>query len=136
MTRRKLWGVAICGAALAVAVIAARAAQAVVAQRQAAAQAEWFTGGDAGRALAAMRRLGCDACHVIPGMAGAAALVGPPLDHMALRGYIAGVMPNTPGNMVLWIRWPQGVLPMSGMPNTGATERQARDIAAYLLSLR
>jgi hypothetical protein len=28
------------------------------------------------------------------------------------------------------------VLPMSGMPNTGASEQEARDIAAYLLSLR
>jgi cytochrome c1 len=136
MSRRKIWGTAI-GALLAlIVVIAAQAGQAFYEQRQAVAQAEWFTGGDAGRAVGAMRDLGCGACHQIPGMRGATALVGPPLSHMASRGYIAGVMDNTPDNMILWIRWPQGVLPMSGMPNTGATERQARDIAAYLLSLR
>jgi cytochrome c len=136
MTRRQLWVVAATGAFLLAALAAARAAQAWVAQREARAQAEWFTGGDAARAAAAMRRLGCDACHRIPGVPGAAALVGPPLDHMGSRSYIAGVMHNTPDNMILWIRWPQGVLPMSGMPNTGASEQDARDIAAYLLSLR
>ena len=116
--------------------IAARAAQAWIEQRQALAQAEWFTGGDSARAVAAMRDLGCGACHQIPGVRGAVGLVGPPLNHMASRSYIAGVMDNTPDNMILWLRWPQGVLPMSGMPNLGMTETQARDIAAYLLSLR
>lgn len=136
MARRGLWGAATAGVILLLALVVARAAQALVERRQATAQAEWATGGDAARAIATMRRLGCDACHRIPGVPGAAALVGPPLDHMASRSYIAGVMANTPDNMALWIRWPQGVLPMSGMPNTGANEQEARDIAAYLLSLR
>lgn len=123
------------GGALALCVGAAEAVQVAIQQRQDKARAEQMTGGDISRAAAAIDRLGCGSCHEIPGIPGATGRVGPPLDHMAARGYIAGIMANTAGNLVLWIRWPQGVLPNSAMPNMGASERQARDIAAYLLSL-
>jgi cytochrome c len=95
-----------------------------------------MTGGDPHRGRAAISRYGCSACHTIPGVAGATALVGPPLDRIASRSYIAGVMPNTPDNMIRWIENPPGVDRMTAMPNLGVTDSDARDIASYLYTLK
>jgi cytochrome c1 len=46
------------------------------------------------------------------------------------------VLPNTPQNMVRWLRHPQAVSPKSAMPDLGVTEPDARDVAAYLSTLR
>ena len=74
---------------------------------------------------------GCTACHVIPGVA-ENALVGPPLNKYAQRHYIAGNMPNTAENLVLWIQFPQQCEPGTAMPDLGLSEGDARNIAAYL----
>jgi cytochrome c1 len=92
--------------------------------------------GDAERGRALIQSYGCGSCHTIPGVLGARALVGPPLWAMADRGYIGGVLPNTPSDMVRWIRNPRAVDPRTLMPDTGVTESDARDIAAYLFTLR
>ncbi|HEV7263450.1 MAG TPA: c-type cytochrome [Falsiroseomonas sp.] len=89
-------------------------------------------GGDAERGRLAIRRLGCASCHSIPGVGGANGQVGPPLRAVANQSYIGGVLPNLPENMVRWILDPQSVDPRSAMPDVGATEAEARDIAAYL----
>jgi cytochrome c1 len=101
-----------------------------------AREAAAITGGDPALAPALMRTYGCAACHTIPGVDGANALVGPPLTHMASRAYIGGVLPNAPDNMMRWIRDPRGVDSLTAMPNTGVTESDARHIAAYLYTLR
>ena len=95
-----------------------------------------MTGGDPHRGRAAITRYGCSACHTIPGVQGATALVGPPLDRIASRSYIAGVLPNSPDNMIRWIQNPPGVDRMTAMPNLGVTEGDARDIASYLYTLK
>jgi hypothetical protein len=41
---------------------------------------------------------------VIPGIEGANGLVGPSLSQVGDRVYIAGVLRNTPDNMVVWLR--------------------------------
>jgi cytochrome c1 len=41
-------------------------------------------------------------------------------------------LPNTPDNLVRWLRDPQAVSPQTIMPDLGLGEPQARDIAAYL----
>ena len=79
---------------------------------------------------------GCGACHVIPGVTGAGGMVGPPLTAWSRRGFIAGNLSNTPENLVRWIREPQAVEPGTAMPDLGVAEADARDIAAYLFSLR
>jgi cytochrome c1 len=91
--------------------------------------------GDTERGHALVERYGCPACHVIPG-SGTRGLVGPPLDRMAARAYLAGRFPNVPQNMVQWIRFPQQLKPRTAMPDLGVTDRDARDIAAYLYTLR
>lgn len=78
----------------------------------------------------------CGSCHLIPGKAAGIGLVGPPLGGVAKRSVIAGVLPNTPADLARWIRTPQEVLPGNAMPDMGLTERQARDIAAYLYTLQ
>jgi cytochrome c2 len=95
---------------------------------------EPITGGDprAGRALLA--RYGCASCHKIKGIAHADSQVGPPLDEIRARGYIAGVLPHNTENLIKWIRHPREVVPNTAMPELGVTEAEARDMAAYLYS--
>ena len=93
-------------------------------------------GGDAARGRHAIAEYGCGACHVIPGIKGADGLVGPPLERWSRRSFIAGAVPNTPDQLVRWIQAPQAVEPGTAMPDLGVTERESRDIAAYLSSLR
>jgi cytochrome c len=95
-----------------------------------------MTGGDPHRGRAAISRYGCSTCHTIPGVTGATALVGPPLDRIASRSYIAGVLPNTPDNMIRWIENPPGVDKLTAMPNLGVNDQDARDIACYLYTLK
>ena len=78
---------------------------------------------------------GCGTCHMIPGIDGARGLVGPPLDHMSRRRIIAGMLENTPANLIVWLRDPQEVVPGNAMPDVGLSEDQARDVAAYLYTL-
>ena len=94
-----------------------------------------FTGGDPDRGRETIRQHGCPTCHTIPGISEAKGLVGPPLDHFARRVYVGGVVPNTPDNLVAWIRNPPGLDPMTAMPATGLSDAQARDAAAYLYAL-
>jgi len=93
-------------------------------------------GGEAERGRAAIERYGCIACHTIAGIRGHGANVGPPLVSMAERGYIGGVLPNTPENMVRWLRDPPAVDPRTAMPNVGLSSAEAADIAAYLYARR
>jgi cytochrome c2 len=94
------------------------------------------TGGDPARGQAAIQTYGCDTCHVIPGVATAKSLVGPPLNAIAARTYVAGVVVNTPENMESWIQHPRAIDARTAMPDTGVTEIDARDITAYLYTLR
>jgi cytochrome c len=91
-----------------------------------------ITGGDAVAGKAAIGKFGCGSCHVIPGVARARGLVGPPLTDFAWRAYIAGRAPNTPRNLEAWIRLPDSVEPGTAMPTLGVSQQEARDIAAYL----
>src|SRR6185436_863734 len=69
-------------------------------------QAAALTGGDPARGKAAISRYGCASCHTIAGVRGADGLVGPPLTGVASRVYIAGVLQNTPENLIQWIQDP------------------------------
>jgi cytochrome c1 len=81
-------------------------------------------------------RAACGSCHVIPGIPNAKGLAGAPLDHFGARTTVAGLLPNTPDNLALWIARPQEVLPGNAMPDMGLTEAQAHDIVAYLEALQ
>lgn len=78
----------------------------------------------------------CGRCHTIPGIPGANGVFGPPLNFMGRRTMIAGNFPNDPENLVRWIMSPQAMKPQTAMPQLGLTDRDARDAAAYLYTLR
>ena len=94
---------------------------------------EGFGDPEAGAAL--IQLAGCGTCHRIPGIDEAGGLVGPPLDGIGDRIFIAGVLRNTPDNMMTWLKNPQEVVPGNAMPDMGLTDDQARNIAAYLYTL-
>ena len=63
-------------------------------------------GGNAVSGKLEIRKYGCNACHTISGVPGARGLVGPPLDGIRDRYYIAGELANTPTNLIQWIQHP------------------------------
>jgi hypothetical protein len=58
------------------------------------------------------------------------------IDAIGRRVYLAGVLPNTPDNMVRWIRSPKSVDPRTTMPDLQVTGTHARDMTAYLYRLQ
>jgi mono/diheme cytochrome c family protein len=92
--------------------------------------------GDPARGKVAIRQYACTTCHLVPGIVGPHAPVGPPLERIGTREYIAGMLPNTHGNMLRWLKNPQALNPRTAMPDLGVTDRDARDMAAYLYTLR
>lgn len=93
-------------------------------------------GGDPARGAVLIAHVGCGACHSITGIRGADGRVGPPLNNIQDRTIIAGLLPNTPPNMILWLENPQRIVPGNAMPDMHLSPRDARDIAAYLYSQR
>jgi cytochrome c len=94
-----------------------------------------IAGADVERGRVAIQQYGCVACHAVPGVRNPGGNVGPPLAGLAKRGYIGGVLPNTPDELVRWLLDPPGVDPRTAMPNVGLNEADAKDIAAYLYTL-
>jgi cytochrome c2 len=92
--------------------------------------------GDSAAGAALITKLGCGSCHDIPGIVDAHGMVGPPLAHMGIRQYIAGMLRNTPDNMVQWLRHPQQVVPGNAMPDLAIDDHDARQITAYLATLK
>lgn len=77
----------------------------------------------------------CVGCHTIGGVS--AGLIGPDLTHFGSRKTLAaGILPNTPDLLTAWILNPGALKPGAKMPSVGLSEREARAVAAYLLSLK
>ena len=89
-----------------------------------------------GRGEAAARQLGCGACHDIPGIDWPKGRVGPPLAGFGDRALVAGRFPNHSPLLADFVRDAPSLVPESGMPAVPMTDREARDIAAWLQSLR
>jgi hypothetical protein len=93
-------------------------------------------GGDAARGRALVVEHGCTACHALPGRHGPTAHVGPPLERFARRTNIGGSLPNRPEHLVRFVMNAPREIPGTGMPDLDVGEAEARDIAAYLYTLR
>lgn len=89
--------------------------------------------GNPERGKLALSQYGCQACHTIPGVTGPRVFVGPPLEGLGERKFIAGTLPTTHDNLVRWIVNPQQVDPLTAMPALDVAPRDAADMAAYLL---
>ena len=94
------------------------------------------TGGNLSRGKQIIVQYRCGACHTIPGINDAHGVFAPPLIQFSRRTVIAGMLPNTPQNLVHWIVSPQSIKPKTDMPVLGLSERQARDVTAFLYTLR
>ncbi len=85
---------------------------------------------------------GCVACHSISGVSELAVgarsrTSGPNLTHVGSRDYIAAhTLKNTPENIATWVKNPQAVKPGALMTNLGLTDQEAKDVAAFLTSLK
>jgi cytochrome c len=90
--------------------------------------------GDPGRGRLLVAAYGCTACHVVPGAA-PQGTVGPPLTRFGRRSYIAGKFANDAIVLQEWLQHPREMKPGTAMPDLGVTDRDARDLAAYLSSL-
>ena len=87
------------------------------------------------RGKAAAYRLGCGACHAMPGIDWPQGRVGPPLAGFGDRALIAGELPNRPAPLARFVRDAPALIPGPTMPAIAMSERDARDIAAWLSSL-
>jgi cytochrome c2 len=92
--------------------------------------------GDAARGKQLVAQYGCTSCHVIPGIDGPRGEVGPSLEHVAVRQLIALKLPNNLPNMMEYLQNPQLAGNQNVMPNLGLKPEEARDIAAYLYTLK
>jgi cytochrome c len=99
-------------------------------------QVTQLTNGDPGRGRDLAQSRGCVGCHDIPGTRGTRGNVGPPLTGIATRVYVGGVLLNTPDNLRQWLLDPPRIDPRSAMPNVGLTDQEARDLSAFLYTLR
>lgn len=88
------------------------------------------------RGEAAARRLGCAACHVIPGIDWPEGQMGPALHGFADRGLIAGRLPNRPDALAAFLRDPPSLVPGTAMPAIPMSARDAQDMAAWLHGFR
>lgn len=93
-------------------------------------------GADAGHGAVVIAETGCGTCHEVPGIRAADGRVGPPLTHIGSRSILVGMLPNTPANMLAWIKDPQAIHPGNAMPNMELSDNDARDVVAYLYTLR
>ena len=93
-------------------------------------------GGDPDKGRHEIEYFGCASCHTIPGVAGANGLIGPSLAQVANRAYIAGVVENSPDNLIHWIQHAPSLNPKTAMPDLEIPDKSARDIASYLYTLK
>ena len=70
-------------------------------------------------------KYGCQSCHIVGGSGG---YVGPPLDKAGER--------LQPGWVYHWLLDPQKYKPQTMEPRAGLTEAEAKDLTAYIMSLK
>ena len=99
------------------------------------APARTIAGADAERGLAVIRREGCAACHVVPGVDWPEGKTGPSLNGFGSSPLIAGRLPNRPDVLAAWLIDPPSLAPGTAMPPSPLTEAEARDVAAFLYTL-
>lgn len=79
---------------------------------------------------------GCTACHAFPDVDWPRGRLGPSLENFGPQGLIAGQLPNQPGVLMQFVRDAPALVPGTAMPAFPLSDRDARDVTAYLLQLR
>lgn len=78
----------------------------------------------------------CGSCHSVPGVPAARGVLAASLANYGRRSYIAGHVPNNGSTLARWIENPKALVPDTTMPDMGVSAADARDMAAYLGTLR
>lgn len=91
-----------------------------------------LAGTDAARGRALFGSTGCGVCHAMTGIGPVAAIDGDGRTLAPDLGLAAARL--QPGRIVDWLRSPQRLDPHTLMPDLGLDERDARDLAAFVLS--
>jgi cytochrome c2 len=97
--------------------------------------AQVLTGGNVKRGQQLIYSYNCGSCDTIPGVTEVNGKIGPPLQGIADRVYVAGLLLNTPVSLSRWISRPQEIHAGTAMPDLGVTKKQADDIAEARPSL-
>jgi cytochrome c len=100
------------------------------------AEAVRLTGGDPDRGRQLIDRYGCAACHTIDGIPSARGLVGPSLNGIRERPFVAGQLTHDVGSIVSFIRDPKRVDSATVMPDLGLDETEARHVVSYLYTTK
>lgn len=87
------------------------------------------------RGLAAIERVGCGACHEIPGVAWPRGRLGPSLEGFDDVGLIAGALPNEFELLAQFVQDAPSLKPGSAMPAMPLSAEESRDVAAYLYGI-
>lgn len=87
------------------------------------------------RGRAAAARLGCGACHTMPGVDWPQGKVGPALAGFGDRAVFAGRLPNRPEMLARFVTDAPSLVPGTAMPAVPMSDQDAQDIAAWLQSL-
>lgn len=91
---------------------------------------------DASRGRQLVADKGCVACHAFPDVKWPRGGLGPSLENFARQSLIAGRLPNQPGVLMQFVRDAPALMPGTAMPAISMTDQEARDVTAYLLTLR
>lgn len=91
--------------------------------------------GDVARGQRLMGHYQCGSCHTIPEVQASDGRRGPTLEAFGRRSYIAGRVVNSPDTLQRWLQDPHSLVPETTMPDLGVPAVDARDMAAYLMSL-
>ena len=94
-----------------------------------------FDSADQAKGAEIIERVGCGACHEIPGIDWPEGRIGPSLRGFDDIGLIAGALPNTPENLAWFIRNAPEAKPGSTMPPMPVTEQEAQHVAAFLYGI-
>lgn len=95
-----------------------------------------ITDADPGRGLQVIEKAGCGACHSVPGLRWPAGSMAAPLDGFGNSPMIAGRLPNQPEVLIRFVQDAPSLDPDSPMPAMPISDAEARDVAAYLYTLR
>lgn len=95
-----------------------------------------LAGADPEAGLEVMQRVGCASCHVVPGVRWPQGKAAAPLAGFGDSPMISGRLPNQPDVLVAFLRDAPSLDPQTAMPPMPMTEVEARDVAAYLYTLR
>lgn len=106
------------------------------------AKAPELAGADLGSGRKLLETKGCGSCHAFSGVAALAASAPPPMDpkafaraHALAPDLRAARTRTTAAKLVRWLRDPKAVKPDTDMPKIDLTANEARDLAAYILTV-